>query len=340
MKCGISGVTTAMLIGFMAMVSPAHGEDEKSRVTDKIAIVNGVPIDRADFDGQLLMMQKTLLGFGKPLTCRQVSSVQNEVLESLIRREVLYQESIKSGFRPDEKATNEEIATLRQQFSNEAEFKNELRKRNISEETLRSRIERNSSIQRFIERQFSSKLAVTDTEAAAYYEGHLDLFTQPLQVRVSHILIQTDPGWEESRRQEVRRKAEQILKSLRGGQDFATLAREQSDGPTKMNGGDLGYVKTGQLEKPFERVVFSLKPGETSEIVETSRGFHLFKMFDQKPEKVLAFDEVKEKIRKILRDEKAKQEADLLAKALREKAGVEIFLNEDMNLHSTKITDK
>jgi peptidyl-prolyl cis-trans isomerase C len=318
-----------IVVGFMGMALPARGEEKKPQPEDKVAIVNGAPIEKAEFDGEVMMIQKTLLGSGKPLTCKQVSSIQKEVLESLIRREILYQESRSAGIRPDEKAVDEEIKDLRKQFSSEAEFKKELRGRNMSEEVLRSRIEKNNSIQQYIERRFLSKVAVPDNDVVSYYEGHLDLFKQPLQIRISHILIKTDPKWEASRKEEARRKAEQILKDLKRGKDFAMLAREQSDGPTRTNGGDLGYIRRGQLEKPIESVVFNLKPGETSGIVETSYGFHLFRMTDKKPETILAYDEVKEKVRQFLREEKAKQEAELQAKALRDKAGVEVLMNRD-----------
>jgi peptidyl-prolyl cis-trans isomerase C len=159
-----------------------------------------------------------------------------------------------------------------------------------------------------------------------YYQSHLDLFKQPLQIRVSHILIQTDPKWEAPRKQEARIKIEQILKNLKKGQDFAATAKMQSDGPTKANGGDLGYITIGQLDKQFESTVFALDPGQISDIIETDYGFHLFKVTDKKPETVLAYENVKEKIQQFLRNEKAKQEADLQAKALREKANVVILL--------------
>ena len=320
-----------IMIGFIAIVLPAQGEVKKPQSVDKVAIVNGVPIERGEFDGEVLNIQKTLLGFAKPLTCNQVASVQTEVLESMIRREILYQESRKSGIKPDENAVNKEIETLKKQFSNETEYKNELSRRSITEEMLRSRLGRSSSVQQYIERQFAKKVKVTDTEIMAYYGSHLDLFKQMLQVRVSHILIQSDSQWEASRKQEARRKAEQALKSLKKGQDFAALAREQSDGPTRTDGGDLGYIKMGQLEKQLESVVFSLKPGETSEVIETGYGFHLFKVIDRKPETILAYDNVKEQIQQYLVQEKAKQEADLHAKTLREKAVVEIFPGEDIS---------
>ena len=318
-----------VMIGFIAMVLPARGEVKKPQSVDKVATVNGVPIERGEFDGEVLNIQKTLMGFGKPLTCNQVSSVQTEVLESMIRREILYQESRKSGIRPDEKAVNKEIETLRQQFSNETEYNNELSRRNMTEEILRSGMERNSTVQQYIEQQFAKKVKVTDTEIMDYYESHLDLFKQAMQVRVSHILIQLDSQWEASRKQEARRKAEQILKSLKKGQDFSVLAREQSDGPTRTDGGDLGYIRMGQLEKQLESVVFSLKPGETSEVIETGYGFHLFKVIDIKSETIMAYDNVKEQIQHYLMQEKAKQEADLYAKTLRGKAAVEVFPGED-----------
>jgi peptidyl-prolyl cis-trans isomerase C len=313
-------------MSFIILVLPARAEENNPKSSDRVAIVNGVPINREEFEGEVLRIQKALIGFAKPLTCNQIASVQTEVLESMIRREVLYQYSRKSGIKPDEDAVNKEIQALKQQFSNETEYKNELARRNISEEILRSRIERNNSIQQYIEKQFVSKATVTDNDMVEYYQSHLDLFKQPLQIRVSHILIQTDPKWEAPRKQEARIKIEQILKNLKKGQDFAATAKMQSDGPTKANGGDLGYITIGQLDKQFESTVFALDPGQISDIIETDYGFHLFKVTDKKPETVLAYENVKEKIQQFLRNEKAKQEADLQAKALREKANVVILL--------------
>ena len=324
----------------IALTSPAWGETKKAEPnadnTDRVAIVNGVPIERSEFDGEIFRIQKTVLGLGKPLTCNQVTSIRTEVLESMIRREVLYQESRKAGIKPDANAVARDMAALRQQFATEAEYKNELSRRNLSEETLRSQLERSSSLQQYVDRQFVSKVTVTDADMVDYYESNIDLFKQPLQARVSHILVQTDPKWEESRKQEARRKAEQILKSLKKGQDFAALAREQSDGQTKKSGGDLGFIRMGQLDPHLENAVFRLRTGETSDIIETSYGFHLFKMVDRKPETILAYDTVKEQIHQHLVQEKARRDADLYAKTLREKASVEILLREEANAKEAK----
>ena len=321
----------ALLIGFLAVVSSAWGDVNKPPTEEKAAVVNGATITREEFNGEVFLIQRTLLGMGKPLTCAQIASVNREVIESMIRREILYQESRKAGIKIDKKDVDKEIDLLKKQFLSDSEYKNELSRRNISEDLLRTRLERNLSVQKYVERQFFEKIKVTDEDIIAYYESHLNLLKQPLQVRVSHILIQSDSKWETSRKDEARWKAEKILKDLKKSKDFAAIAREYSDGPTRTNGGDLGYIKMGQLEKQFENVIFNLKTGEISDIIETDYGFHIFKVMDRKPESILAYDQVKEQIRQYLLQEKAKQEADLHAKKLREKANVEILLKEDIS---------
>lgn len=319
----------AIIVGLMATDLLAEGSVKQSESADRVAIVNGTPINRGEFEGNVLITQRNLLEFGKPLTCKQVASIQTEVLESMVRVELLYQESLKLGIKPDEIVVEQELKAIKQQFPNEADYINDLKRRNISEEILHSRLEKNSSVQQYIARDFATKSEVKDSDMVAYYESHIDLFKQPLQVRVSHILIQSDPKWDAARKLEARQKAEQIMKDLKKGQNFATLAREQSDGPTRTNGGDLGYIRMGQLEKQLESVVFSLQSGETSEVVETDYGFHVFRVVDRKTETILAYDSVKDRIKQYLMQEKAKQAADQHAKTLREKTVVEILLKED-----------
>jgi parvulin-like peptidyl-prolyl isomerase len=314
-------------------VSSALGETKKNQKEEKVAVVNGTPIEKGEFDGEVFLIQKTVLGLGKPLSCEQVSLIRREVLESMIRRELLYQAARKSGIKPDENAINKDINSLKQQFSGETEYKNELSRRGINEEVLRARMIRNSLVQKYVDKEFTGKVNVTDKEIQDYYQKNIDLFKQPFQMQVSQIFIQSDPKGGDSRKKELRGKAEKILKNLKDDQDFADLAREYSDGPTKNKGGDLGYLRKGQLEKQFESKIFALKKGEITDVIETEYGFHIFKVTDIKPETMLAYENVKEKVKKFLVDEKIKQEADNYARKLREKTDVKILLPE---LNQTK----
>lgn len=319
----------AILIVSPAAVFPALGDTKKNPAEESVAVVNGAAIGRGDFDTEVLRVQRTHLALGRPLKCAHIAIYEKEVLEGLIRRELLYQESRKAGIKIDKAAVDRQMEDLKKKFLSETDYRSELSRRQITEAILRARLERDYVLQKYIEQQFAEKIKVTDAEMMAYYETHLDLFKQPLQVRVSHILIQSDPKWDKERKQEARWKIESIQKKAEKGQDFAVLAREHSDGNAKTNGGDLGYIRAGQLGNRFEKVIFELKPGETSSVIETEHGFHLFKVTDRKAETILPYDHVKEQIRQTLFQDKTKQTANLHGKKLRESANVEILLKEE-----------
>jgi parvulin-like peptidyl-prolyl isomerase len=317
-----------MLVVSLTAALPTWSQESKQDKDEKAAVVNGSTITKSIFDAELLRVERAHLGLGRPLTIANVATYNHEVLEALIRQEILFQESHKSRVKTDKADIDKQIDALKKQFLSETEYRNELARQKVTEDLLRIRLERDLVLQKYIEQQFSDKVKVTDIDMMTYYESHLELLKQPALVRVSHILIQTDPKWEKARIQEAKQKIESIQNKLKKGQDFAALAREHSDGTARTNGGDMGYVRAGQLGNQFEKAVFALKPGTVSDIIKADNGFHLFKVTDKKVETILSYDSVKERIRQALLQEKIKQAADLYGKKLRETAKVEIFVKE------------
>ncbi len=120
------------------------------------------------------------------------------------------------------------------------------------------------------------------------------------------------------RRPQPAKKIDDIRAKLKSGQDFESLARTYSEDPSGPKGGDLGYIRTGQVLKPFEDALFALKPGEISDVVETNVGFHLIKASDRKPETTIPFEKVKDQLRTALKQEKGQQEANAYAAKVRE----------------------
>ena len=165
-----------------------------------------------------------------------------------------------------------------------------------------------------------------DKEIWSYYDKNRASFRQPEQVKASQILIKTEPGWDEAKKSAARKKIDEIRAKLKAGQDFESLARTYSEDPSGPKGGDLGYIRTGQVLKPFEDALFALKPGEISNVVETSLGYHIIKASDRKPETTIPFEKVKDQLRTALKQEKGQQEANAYIAKVREKAKVEIFL--------------
>jgi peptidyl-prolyl cis-trans isomerase C len=182
-------------------------------------------------------------------------------------------------------------------------------------------------MQKLIETQFASRAVVTDQEIRAYYDQNKDSFRNPEQVRASHILIKADPQWEAAKKAEARKKLAGIKSKIEQKQDFAALAKTNSeDTANASKGGDLGFIRIGQVLKPFEEALFALKVGEASDIVETPLGYHLIKATERKPETAIPFEDLKDQLRTALKQDKGQQEAIAYIGKVRDTAKVEIFL--------------
>lgn len=147
--------------------------------------------------------------------------------------------------------------------------------------------------------------------------------TEPEEVKASHILIKVEPTADDATKAAARKKIEDLQQKLKAGGDFAELAKENSEGPSNVRGGDLGYFKRGQMVKPFEDVAYSMKIDEVSDLVETRFGYHLIKVSDKKPEQTLAYADVKDKIAQRLKQEKVEKDATLYVEDLKKGAKIE-----------------
>jgi peptidyl-prolyl cis-trans isomerase D len=145
--------------------------------------------------------------------------------------------------------------------------------------------------------QMGAKFNPSDKEIEDYYKRYRDQnFTHPEQVRARHILIAVPANAAPQQKQAARAKAEDILKQLKAGADFAKLARQYSDDPgSKNNGGELGYFSQGEMVKPFAEAAFRLRPGEMT-IAETQFGFHVIEVEDHKLAHVDTLEEARPKI--------------------------------------------
>jgi len=295
---------------------------------NRVAVVDGSSITKADFDREVSIVEQRLMNAGKPLIDSQLSKLKKEVLERLINRELLYQESQRTGIKVRQAEVNEKLEAMKRSFSAEADFESVLKEAHLSEVELKAQIERGLAIDEFITGKFVEKVTLSEDEVKAYYESNSESFKQQEQLRASHILIKVDPQEDRSERTSARMTIEKIQQKLRQGEDFAALAKEFSQCPSSSNGGDLGYFAQGQMAKPFEDAAFALMPGEISDVVETTFGYHLIKVNDKTPETVMAFDDIKDGLKRYLTQQKVQKEVVLYVQKLKEQATVERYLTE------------
>jgi peptidyl-prolyl cis-trans isomerase D len=155
---------------------------------------------------------------------------------------------------------------------------------------------------------------VTDADVEAAYTERQSQFEQPERRKVSHILTRVAAVGGSEAEDQAKAKAEAALARIKGGADFAQVAREVSeDATTGAKGGELGQVKKGEMVAPFEQLAFSLKVGEVGGPVRTAFGYHLIKVQEILPASKQELKEVAASLRAVLVTEGQ-------LKALRDKA--------------------
>ena len=174
-----------------------------------------------------------------------------------------------------------------------------------------------------------SGIQVTQADLESYYREHRDAYRVPEQVKVSHLLIKTplpgaDGKVDEKGAAEAQRRAEDLLKQIKGGAKFEDLAKKYSEDPgSAKQGGSLGWIGRGQTVPEFEKTAFSLPKGQISDLVKSSYGFHIIRVDDKQDAHVKSLDEVKAEIEPALKHQKAQQivqkQADTLLKDARGK---------------------
>ncbi|HZU09294.1 MAG TPA: peptidyl-prolyl cis-trans isomerase [Pseudacidobacterium sp.] len=162
---------------------------------------------------------------------------------------------------------------------------------------------------------------VTDAEVQQYYSQHQSNYHVDDQVKVRHILIKVDPNADAKADAAAKQKAEDILKQLHNGGNFAELAKKYSDDPgSKDQGGELGFIKHGETVPEFDKTAFALQPGQMSDLVRTKYGYHIIQAEEKQAAHTRPLDEVKPEIVALLTRQKEAQAEQAFASQLAQEA--------------------
>lgn len=170
--------------------------------------------------------------------------------------------------------------------------------------------------------KFQAQSAPSQAELQSYYNQHVDEFRMAEQVNVRHILIKTplpgpDGKADPKGTDEARKKAEDVLKQVKAGGNFADLAKKYSDDTTSAkDGGSLSWIGRGRTVPEFEKAAFGLPKGGTSDLVQSSYGFHIIHVDDKQAAHLKTLDEVKAQIEPIVQQQKAARAAEIAADAV------------------------
>ncbi len=244
-------------------------------------------------------------------------------LEQLIDQKLQIQEAKGLGYEVSKEELNEAIENIKNKYSlTDDDFEASLKKEGMTFEEYKERLSEQILISKFVNRQIRNKIVVSDEEIKRYIESNKDKFDNIETFRIRQIFFKKPR--DEADKIKIEEKAKLILRKLKEGEDFSTLAKEYSDDPSAKTGGELGLIKKNLLANEFIEVLSNLKVGEVSEPFWTDKGLHIIKL----EEKYIAksTEEIKEDVRQQLMETKFIEKYRDYIKSLREKARIEIRL--------------
>jgi peptidyl-prolyl cis-trans isomerase C len=277
------------------------------RVDEVAVTVNGVNINESQIEAQL-KPQLAKVGAQLPPTFveQYKNQLRGQVLEGMIVEQLLDGKVKENNIIVTEEEVVEHLekAAAQQNLSLD-DIKEMMEARGQSFDEAKQRIKKGMAYQKLMDTQWAGKINVTEDDAKKYYSENKTKFETPEQVRASHILIKpntNDPNADPNQaKAKAKAKAEDLLKQIKSGADFAELAKTDSgDTYSAVQGGDLGFFGKSQMVPAFERAAFALKTGQVSDVVETQFGYHIIKLTDHKDANTIPFEQAKKDIVEML----------------------------------------
>lgn len=192
---------------------------------------------------------------------------------------------------------------IRDRYEDDTSFFSDLEKNHLDKESLNAALYRQCRVNVVMELIASRAPDVSDVEIGIYYHLHKEQFNRPELREACHIYISINPDYPENTREAAYSRMQEISAKLqKKPYKFAELALKHSECPTSLQGGVLGLVPRGKLYPELDAVLFSIKAGEISEIVESEIGFHLVLCKQIQRAETLSLQKAGPKIRQIMKE--------------------------------------
>jgi peptidyl-prolyl cis-trans isomerase C len=312
-------LAASLSTGWAAPAQPTGAESN-----EVAAKVNGVPITATELNRSFLTQVQ--VPYASVQEDPRAKQVLRQILDNLIDRELLLQEAktLKMSVPPQQ--LDAELQKIVQRFPSQEAFEQALTAQNFTLDSVKKDMEGQMLRQQLVKKEILDKTTVSTNDVQSFYEKNKEKYAEEEQVRARHILIKVPQEASATDDANLKKKAGDVLKRAKKGEDFAALAKEFSEDGSRTDGGDLGFFGRGQMVGAFEEVAFTLKPGQVSDLVRTQFGYHIIKVDERKPAKSLSYEEAKEQVKEdITREQTLSRYQEYMA-ALRSKASIEVLM--------------
>lgn len=254
------------------------------------------------------------------------AQIRKQVVNDFTIRTLLSNEINRLKISAGDNEVSDAIERLKQSLPQGMTLEDLIKKNNMTKEKMYDEIRMGVKVNKLILSQRGGKSTPTDKEISKFYEKNKSKFMVPESVHVRHILIAKAEGDSDKIKAEKRSKAENLRKQLLAGADFAEIAKNNSDCPSKNAGGDLGTFRRGEMVKPFEEAAFTQEKNAMGPVVETDFGYHIIQVLDRIAPKTMGLDDaMKTRISSYLQQQKQQEIFETLLKKLRAKANIVVY---------------
>ena len=275
-------LTFLLVVNFSLITIPVQAEvDEIKKIDRIVAVVDQVVITENELIDRIQTVRSQLEKQGGNMPPTDV--LQKQILERLINDRLLLQYAAQTGVRVDDTQLDKTVERIAEQNKlSIPEFRTALEQEGISYRKFREDIRNEIIIARLREREVDNRVNVTEAEIDNYLTTQSARGDIQDEFEISHILIRTPEEGAPEELQKLREKAEQALKQLQDGANFAEVSASHSDAPNALEGGNLGWKTSTQIPELFNEALKPMQPGDLSPILRSPNGFHILKMTDRR----------------------------------------------------------
>lgn len=296
----------------IALVAVATGSAQQPDADAVVLKLNGEPIYFWEVAVTVPQVQMEMLRQGiQP----EREMVVNASMKRVVDTHLLAAEARGLGLKADAARVDAGMAQLVEQAGGRENFEATLAGMGISSEELRESASESDLVQVYVETVIDPMVAVTADEVVTFYRQNPEMFDRPEMVRALHIVIRIGQGADQAEKDAAKARADAARHRVLEGEDFSKVAAEVSEGREAANGGDLGFFPRDGMVPAISNAAFSLDVGEVSQVAESQFGFHFVKVMEKRGASTMTFDEAKEPLEEMLRENKA---GELVAKKLAE----------------------
>jgi peptidyl-prolyl cis-trans isomerase C len=347
LSCARSAAANAPATNKPAATAPADKSADAMKALfgdPVIAKGKGFEIKRSELDEVVTGLKSAAASRGQTIPPAQAAQIEGQLLNRLIQVQVLLQKATAADKSNGVQKAESQIKTLLERAGSQEVLDRQLKAVGMTMPELRAKVGQESTAQAVLTRELN--IAVSDAEVKEFYTNHPTDFERPEMIHVRHILLMTmDPVTRSplstDQQKAKQKQADDLLKRIRGGADFAALAKQYSEDPgSKDNGGELPEFPRGQMVPEFEAAAFSLTNNQVSDVVASTYGYHIIKMLDKTPAKKMVLTDkvpstdvtIADRVKEVLTQQKTEKVAPEYLDKLRTAADVQIL---DADLKAT-----